>query len=212
MAKTKASTVNESKINKLKQWMMISVIAAAIVVSFSLVALKFLFDLWVYNNNVQAAQRETQATIETNIEIFDELEEAFISLESAQGTPASPDGEVVLDALPRNYDFPALASSMQKLANSSGVELISFSGIDEEGTVPEPSYNPTPYNIFFGVEIDGSYEDIQVFVNALDLSIRPFHVSELELQGSDDSLRAEVSMITYFQPTQNLDYPERTVQ
>lgn len=211
MAHTKANTVNELKFKKLKQWMMAAVVIAAITVSFSMVFLKFLFDFWVYNNNVQSAQRETQEKLEANLDIYEDLRTSFLTLESAQGTPQSPDAEVILDALPRNYDFPALASSIQKLASSSEVELMSFRGNDEEGSVPEPSYSPEPYEVMFGAEVSGSYEDIQVFVNALDLSIRPFHIESIELQGSDDSLRAVIDIRTYFQPTQNLEYPERTI-
>ena len=212
MASNRAGTVNELKMKKLKQWMLIAVVIAAIVVSFSMVFIKFLFDLWVYNNNVQAAQRTTQETLEFNLEAYEGLFEDFQVLEEAQGTPRSPDADIVFDSLPTNYDYPALASSIQKLASSSGVTLRDFRGVDEEGAVPGPSFSPEPHTIEFGVELSGSYEDIQVFINALDLSIRPFHIELIELRGSEDALRADINIRTYFQPTQNLDYPERTIQ
>ncbi|MEX0668614.1 MAG: hypothetical protein WD061_02655 [Candidatus Saccharimonadales bacterium] len=202
----------DAKIDKIKSTMIISVIASVIVISFSLVFLKFLFDLWSYSGRVYSAQRDARDTLQTNIDAYEQLKPQFDVLNSASGNPNSPDAGIVLDALPNVYDFPALAASMKKLADNSGVQLVSFGGVDEEGTVPVPSPDPAPYDIYFRVEVGGSYNDIQVFIDSLDLSIRPFEVVSIELFGSDDTLRADIRLKTYYQPTKNLNYPQRVVQ
>jgi len=208
----KINSVNEAKIESFKKHIMISVIVAAVAISISLVVMKFLFDLWGYNARVQSAQRESLTTLEENIEIYDNLVPWYQGLTQADGTPADPDPEIVNNALPEQYDFPALASSIEKLADSSGVNLLSLQGVDEEGSAPGPSHQPEPYEIRFSAEVGGSYEDIQVFMSTLDLSIRPFQVKEIELTGSDDDLTADILLVTFFQPEQNLNFPERTVQ
>lgn len=213
MAKTGAApTNNEMKMKKLKQQIFVGVVIAAIVVSLSLVLLKFLFDLWTYNGRVQSAQRETRSTLENNLETYEDLSDWYQILQSADGSIDDPDPEVVLVALPEEYDFPALASSVKKLADRSGVELTGFGGEDEEGNVPGPSPQPDPYEIEISVEVNGDYDDISEFVNVLDSSIRPFEVISMELSGSDESLNADIIMKTYFQPRQNLDYPERRIE
>ncbi|MEX0934554.1 MAG: hypothetical protein WDZ42_02015 [Candidatus Saccharimonadales bacterium] len=202
----------DAKIDKIKSTMLISVIVSVIVISFSLVFLKFLFDLWSYSGRVYSAQKDARDTLQTNIDAYEQLKPQFDILSSASGNPNSPDAGVVLDALPNVYDFPALAASMKKIADNSGVQLVSFSGVDEEGTVPGPSPNPVPYDIHFRIEVGGSYNDIQVFIDSLDLSIRPFEIVNIELFGSDDTLRADIRLKTYYQPTKNLNYPQRVVQ
>ncbi len=202
----------DTKIDKIKSTMMASVIISVIVISFSLVFLKFLFDLWSYSGRVYSAQREARTVLESNIEAYEQMKPEFDVLNSASGTPASPDSSVVLDALPHIYDFPALAASMKKLADLSGVQLVAFSGVDEEGAVPGPSPTPVPYDVHFRIEVGGSYDDIQAFINSLDTSIRPFEITAIELFGSDNTLRADIRLKTYYQPTKNLNYPQRVVQ
>lgn len=212
MQKSKArQSINAERIRQLKKTVFIAISASAVVISISIVVFVFLAELWGYNSRVQSAQSEALDTLEQNQEIYQDLEQGFSELESAEGTNQDPDDTIVLNALPGIYDFPALASSIQKLADSSDVELTGFAGSDEEATAPEPSYSTEPYEMFFGIEVTGSYEDIQVFVDTLDQSIRPFKVYNMELRGADDALRVDLSLSTHFQPRQNLDYPERTI-
>jgi len=78
-------------------------------------------------------------------------------LDGTHGGSGDNDGsnsKIILDALPSTYDFPALASSLEKLLASKGVPVSSLSGTDDQlnqetnTSSPTPAPVPMPFLIF----------------------------------------------------------------
>lgn len=204
--------VNDKRklINKANSQIFLAVILSSVVVSAGLVSLKFLNDLRNYQSRVIAAQEETRDQLIANIESANEISEAFVEFDAGEIS-----AEEVLSALPSKYDYPALATSIDKLAGFSDATLESFAGEDEEAEISssvQVSAQPEPYEIQLSMSVTGSYKDIQNYLKVLERSIRPMKINDLSLSGSDSNMEADLSVSTYYQPKDQLEFSKRTIQ
>jgi hypothetical protein len=132
--------------------------------------------------------------------------------------------KIVLDALPSSYDFPALISSMEKIANQDHIPLQGVGGSDQgsvagAGSVPSTGststqaqsttsqYQPIP----FSVSVQSDYHTVQTLLNDLERSIRPIDVTLFSLSGSGTSLNASFTTTTYYQTPISLQITQKEV-
>ncbi|MDX1766269.1 MAG: type 4a pilus biogenesis protein PilO [Candidatus Saccharimonadales bacterium] len=216
MKAPKIFSTKRQAIEAAKQTVLTVVVVAAILVSVSLVTLNFLFDLSRYNARVISEKEQALSTIEDNIVAVNDLVESFKSFEEGPNLLASQgekkNSSVVLDALPSQYDFPALATSMELLARRTGLVLDTFSGTDETENAEQSAIEPTPIEMPFELVLIGKYEDVQTFMVRLQDTIRPLKVDRVELSGSDEAIKAEVGIITYYQPSVSLEIETKVVE
>lgn len=180
----------------------------AVVVSFCLVFSKSLWDLRSYKSRVISAKEEARDTLRGNIETAEQLKVNYIALESEQF--ANPD--TIFDALPSKYDFPALASSIEKIAEQGGYSISNITGEDQALTAVQVAAETEPVEMAISVTITGTYESIQSFVADLERSIRPFSLNILELRGTDEEMEATLELVTYYQPIEDLEVTTTTVR
>lgn len=194
---------------------MVAVIAiAASVVIFSLVVSNMLIKQIQYQNKVIGLRDKAATQLKKNVSAISPLVTAYQSFESAPesviGTQQS-NSKIVLDALPSKYDFPALATSLEYLAQQSGVTIKGISGVDNATTAEQSSVNPSPIEIPFDITVSGSYANTKKFVESLEKSIRPFSIQEVTLNGSDSDLTVTLKATTYYQPEKKLEIKETVV-
>lgn len=201
------SLTKRQLIEKSSTTVVISMAAAAFILTFSLVTLNFLWGLSEHNRRVISGKSEANHTLSENVDNIEPLQTSFNVFEA--GDIKSSD---VLDALPSKYDFPALATTMESLAKRSGVELASFSGDDEEQVAVQSETQPTPKEMEFRVTVRGSYKDVQKFIDNLERTTRPIKVVAMEMKGSDESMTVNMNLVTYYQPATSLDVETRTVE
>jgi Tfp pilus assembly protein PilO len=194
-------------IDKAKSTVFVTMVVAAIIVSFSLVTINFLWDLRGYNQRVISEKERARDTLQQNVENAKTLQENFALLE--QGDVTSQD---VLDALPSKYDFAALVTSIDSLAKRSGMVLDSFSGDDLSAEAVQSATQPEPVAMPFIISVQGSYEDLQRFLETLDRSIRPIRVEAVEISGTDDLINADITLSTFYQPQASLEAETKVVQ
>lgn len=203
-------------IEDAKKTVLMIVVVAAVVVSVSLVTTNFLYNLGRYNARVISEKETAVDTINDNITAVSELVDSFRAFEEGPDLIASQgeknNSSIVLDSLPSKYDYPALATSIESLVRKSGLRLDSFSGQDETSSAVQSAVQPTPIEIPFSVTVVGPYEDIQDFMNQLQNSIRTLSVDRLKLTGSDASIRAEITLKSFYQPSVSLDVETKVVQ
>jgi len=203
-------------IKKAGSSIFISVAIASVILAFSIVSLRFMFSQMQYNSRVHAAKEESRDTLSKNISKAAALEASYEQLDLSdnllldQGDKMNSD--VVLDALPSRYDFPALVASMNKLANESGVKLVGFGGDDLEVEAIATQPLPEPQEIIFTLSVDGNYSLIENFVKNLDNTIRPMHVEKMRLSGTDSDMTATFNLITYYQPVVDLNLHTRIIK
>lgn len=207
MQVTSIFSTKRQAIDKAKSTVFTTMVIASIVISLSVVAIKFMWDLRGYNSRVIAAKEEARDILQQNVENSAQLRSNFVLFE--EGDITSQD---VLDALPSKYDFAALITSIDSLAKRNGLVLESFNGDDLSAEAIQEATQPTPVAMPFSISIIGEYEDLQDFMETLQRSIRPFTVEGLEISGSDDSITADIALSTYYQPQASTEVETKRVE
>ena len=121
-----------------------------------------------------------------------------------ENTPP-PDGKnsrLVLDALPVEYDFPALISSLTKLLGMDGIAQPSIGGVDlGVSSASQPSANPQPVAIS-QIPISGATSPggAQKLIRDFELSTRPYDITSLQLSFNSSGATLSLMVDTYYQP------------
>lgn len=217
MKKSLNISTKHIQMKKASSTVFISIAVASVLVSFCIVFLNILWNTSKYNTRVHDAQEMVRDTFENNLSAVPELQSSFKNLEIGANLIADQpedktNSEVVLDALPSKFDYPALVSSIDNLAKTTAVKLASFQGVDLGESAEQSSTDPAPVEIPVILEVEGSYEAIKIFLKGVEDSIRPFEVTRIELTGTDDALRVLVNMNTYYQPAFNLNLETRIIE
>ncbi len=208
MMKTNATSETKRQlINKSSSTIVVSMAAAAFILSFSLVTINFLWDLSQHNLRIIAKKAEASEVLKQNVENIEKLQKSFVVLEAGDVKSST-----ILDALPSKYDFPALATSIESLVQRSGMTLESFSGDDLEDSAIQEATQPTPVELEFSINVSGSYSDLQKLISNLERTIRPMKITQFELKGNDTRMTSTLQITTYYQPATSLDVETRTIE
>jgi hypothetical protein len=224
MAKMQFST-KRILIDKTNSRIVIYTSIAAFMVVFTLVASKTLIGEAMFQNRVITAKKTAVSQLKTDIASTSNLVtayKAFVSTPqnviggdpSGTGPKDGDNAKVVLDALPSKYDFPALATSLEKLLTSQNVQIQSISGTDQE-VAQEPdqsSSNPVPVPMPFQVSVTGNYQSIQNLVTAFSSSIRPFQIQTMLISGNDNQMTMTMTAQTYYQPEKVFNVAKKVVK
>jgi Tfp pilus assembly protein PilO len=202
------NTSRRDKITKAGSTVFIAVAVAAVIVMFSIMAARFLWEKKSYNDRVITAKTKARNDINTNLENIDKLTEQFSALDQS----ATTNSKVILHALPPNYDYAALLTSMEFLAQKSGVVFTGSIGTDTSASAVLESNESKPQEIPLTLSVKGSYDNIVTYVRNLEYSIRPIHLDVLNVRGSTGSLTASITARTYYQPARNLDVTRSAIQ
>lgn len=200
-------------IDKASRRVIIATSIAAFVVVFCAVASQTLFSQLLYQNRIINAKKSALSQLEKNkqaVENLDESYQAFVgsSQNVIGGQSAGTGGQdgdnakIVLDALPSKYDFPALATSLEKLLNSQKVDIQSIAGTDDELTQAssKPTGSPQPVAIPFQLSAQGDYNTIQNVTKTFEASIRPIQLQTMTMSGGNSNVVIDVTAQTFYQP------------
>jgi len=223
MAKPQFST-KRMAIDKANAVLFGAVAAAAFIIAFSLVASKVLLDQRAYQARVIDKKELARDTLEQNIQTVDTLNTSYQEFANASvnvlggnpkgtGDKDGPNPRIVLDALPSEYDFPALTTSVEKLLKvNGGFKISEITGTDDEvaQAANSSSDSPTAVDMPFTVESIVGSESAKKMVQLFERSIRPFQIQKMELTQENDNLKVKLTGKTYFQPgkTLNVRYEE----
>jgi len=217
---TKQVQSKRIQINKAQATMLGLVIFASVVTVFSLVASKAFFSKASYLNHVAGEKEKAAKQLKTNIDAVSSLVTSYKSFASqnpnlvggnstASGERDGDNGRLVLDALPSKYDFPALATSLEKLL--AGYTINSITGNDDAtsqaaNTVTDPVAMP------FTINIKSDYNGIQKLSSTFEKSIRPFQIESMVLSGTNANIEAVITAQTFYQPEKNLKIDMKVVK
>jgi hypothetical protein len=198
---------------------------AVFVLIFCAVAAKTLMSQAAYQNRVISAKRVAVDQLKDDIGAVNALKTSYHAFTSTTqnvlgGNPdgtGSQDGDnakIVLDALPSSYDFPALATSLEKLLTSQSIQITSISGVDDEvaQSTNTSSASPQPVAMPFNISVTGSYDAIQGLVNTFEHSIRPIQIQTMDISGDQNSLTLNISAQTFYQPAKSLNITSKVVK
>ncbi len=218
--------INSKKIavSKSSTQTMIIVGVATFIAVFCLVASKTMVLHGRYQSKVISQKETTLKQLKSNVDSAKKLDTAYQEFNGSRqnmlgGDPngnGDRDGQnsrIVLDALPSKYDFPALATSLEKMLKDNSFLIGSFTGIDDEITQAQKSSesNPQPVEIPFTFEASASPDSASLLVGLLERSIRPIQVQKLVVSKQNSNLTLTIDAKTFFQPGKNADVRQEVV-
>lgn len=199
--------------------------AAAFLVMFFLVGSFSLFNQLNYQNRVIGTKKKAVAQLRENIKATDSLVESYDAFAAAPqnligGNPAGSgprDGsnaKLVLDSLPSKYDFPALATSLEKLALEQRVKIQDIGGIDDEVNqgAAQAAGEPEPVEVPFEISVNGPASDIQNLISTMERSIRPINIQMLKISGDQNDLTMTINAKTFYQPEKTMNIKMEVVK
>ena len=213
------------QVDKAQATMVVTVAVATFVAIFSLVSAKVLLKQRSYQARVISQQAAAETQLEKDIQSSKDLitsYKAFVGTSdnvlhgnpTGSGPQDGDNAKIILDALPSKYDFPALATSIEKILTARNLDINGITGTDDEVVQSgnNGSGDPQPVDMPFEFEVTGSYASMQQLIGDLQNSIRPFDIQKLEFQGSNDKMKLTLNAQTYYQPEKDLSIKEQTVQ
>ena len=222
---TKKASIRWSMIDKANNLIVIVSGLASFIVIFSLVASKTLINQMSYQDRVAAAKQTALNQLKTDVTNSTDLTNSYKAFirqphniiggsPSGSGPQDGDNAQIVLDALPSQYDFPALTTSLASLLNSQGVQISGISGTDEQLTQQNEQTSSTPQAVPMPFEftINSSYQNVVNALNAFEASIRPFDFQTVTLSGGQGNLTLDATAQTYYQPGKTFDITEEVVK
>lgn len=213
-------------INKANAQIVTIVAVASVLTIFSLVAAKTLWADQSFQARLIHAKEQARDQLEANSKAVDQLMASYRDFESkstniiggssvGNGPNDGDNASIVLDALPSQYDFPALTSSIEKIADSLNLSIGDISGTDDEvnqqGTQASDSPQPVPMPFEFTIK-STDFKGAQNLLSVLERSIRPIQIQMLTLKGTDKQLDVTVQAQTYYQPGKVMSIKTETIQ
>lgn len=225
MAKGAQLSAKRIAIDKANTSVVIAVGVAAFIVVFSLIASRALLVQRSYQAKVITKKETALKQLKTNVKEADKLTIAYQEFTGAPtnvlgGNPkgtGDKDGEnprIVLDALPSKYDFPALATSLNKLVTDNSFRVETITGTDDElnQATNQSSESPAPVDMPFVLDATLGSSDGKRFLELFERSIRPVQVSRVSIVGQKDQLKITITGKTYYQPAKNLNIKNEVVK
>jgi len=213
------------QISKANLYIVIVISVACFVSIFALTASKALFSQRNYQARVIAQKEQTKTQLQANLKTRDQLVATYKSFVNRDiniiggtrdGTTDrdGDDAKIVLDALPSKYDYPALASSLERLMTLNGLTIANISGTDDEvnQSVAGVSQSPVPIEVPFTIDFSGTQENTKNFLQSLNRSIRPIQVQKISVSGNDEKLTTNIVAKTYYQPEKALTLKNEVVK
>lgn len=226
MADKSRFSIKHLQIDKATTTMVIFIAVSTCVLVFSLLASKALLSQRSYYARVISKKTDAKKKLEANVKAKEALVTSYKQFvaqpqnvlggnPNGQGQNDGDNARIVLDALPSKYDFPALATSLEKLLGDPkiGVKLVAFGGSDDElNQSALEDAAPTPVEIPLSLTISGSYQSTQSAINAIERSIRPIHILTLSLGGTDATMNVSLTAKTYYQPEKKININVETIR
>lgn len=211
-------------ITKTQSTIVMTTAAAAFVLIFTIFGVRALVGQAMYQNRVIDAKKVAVSTLKDNMQNKDALTAAYKGFVNTQqnklgGNPRGngpQDGDnakITLDALPSKYDFPALATSLDKLLVAQQLQIQSITGTDDEiAQAGVADGEPKPVPMPFQISVSGTYASMQRLIGTFDRSIRPIKIQTLQLSGGEGSMNMTVTAETYYQPEKTFTLQKETVK
>lgn len=226
MAKKPPITTKRLAINKTNSKMVIVTAVAAFVTVFCVVASHSLLGEVNYQNRVTGAKQKALTQLKSDATAESSLVSSYKSFvgkptniiggsSTGGGNNAGDNGVIILDALPSQYDFPGLTSSLEKVFSSLNVTVSSISGTDDEVAQLSntASATPQPVSIPFSFTItNANYASIQNLLTTLQSSIRPIQIDTMTLSGGASNMQLTVNAHTFYQPAKNFKVTTEVVK
>lgn len=201
--------------------MFLWVAGASILLVTVAVVMVYVFKQLQFNETVIKHETTAVKMLKENASNYNELKKnidnlaANNALASVRSSQSADNLQSITDALAATSDASTFAASLQNIiAPRSGVSLESVnipSAEDLDQSGPSDTMSVKPTELEYQVDALGSYQSITAFLDNLELTIRPVSVSMVQLTGTDNMLRARISLVTYYQPIKDFNITQKEI-
>lgn len=240
---SKGASVKHLMVDKANTTIVIAVGIAAFVTVFSLVTSRALLSKRSYQARVIATQEQARDQLQLNIEAVNSLKVAYQQFvdrptniidgnSNGSGERDGDNAKIILDALPSKYDFPAVASSLEKIAQDRGYIITKIGGSDGEAVVnsapgsgQSTQTSSTPgvaapvitssgaVEMPFEIGTASSYAKAIDFLGVFRSSIRPMYIDKIAITAAQGNIvELLITGKTFYQPEKTLSISEEVVQ
>jgi hypothetical protein len=222
--------------------MVITIAITAFVIIFTLTSSKTLYSQLQYQNKVVNAKQHSLDELKADVTAEKQLIGSYSTFVktnqnviggslTGNGQNAGDNGKIVLDALPSQYDYPALTSSVQYLLGLSGNNIDSIAGVDEQASqsggsaaasaaAEATTATPTTAAALpgaaiampFQFSVDGPYSNIQNLFLIFEHSIRPVPIQTITITGDQTDLNLTATAQSYYQPEKAFSITTEAIQ
>lgn len=220
----RAANTQLSKMKQTRSMTLMIISIASVIVVFCLVASRTLLSEAAHQRRVVNGRNQAIAQLKANINDLNTLSGQYQAFDTqstniiggnAKGTGPNDgtNSQIVLDALPSQYDFPGLTASVEKILSDRSIKPDSIGGADDESAnIATAIPNPQPVKMTFSFSATSNYKAIAKLYSDFQRSIRPFHVVTIQLVGTDSQLSVSSTINTYYQPAKSLSVKAKAVQ
>ncbi len=204
---------------------LVSIMIAVFLLVFAVFGVRSLFNQSAYHRRVIREKKGALTQLENNIAALENLQKSYVSFSSEPqnliaGDPngtGDRDGnniKLVLDALPTQYDLPALSSSFEKILKTGGYEINSIGGEESDSLkrIKEAAGFVEATPIPFSFSVSTSQERTKDLLLTLERSIRPMHINQLRMQISSDSITTRITLETFFAQQRTFEVGSKVVK
>lgn len=201
-----------------------SVAIASFLAVASLLGARALWNQKSYQGRVIKEKELAAKTLKDNLKAVDSLVNSYNQfvdrdtnviggLSDGTNEKDGDNAKLTLDALPSQYDFPALTSSIEKLLLENNFKIESISGTDDElAQQAKENIQPEVVEIPFEFTIKGSYDPMYTLIDILERSIRPYQLQKLLFTASDNEIQLSVEGKTFYQSGKTLNITKKVVR
>jgi hypothetical protein len=226
MARLRIS-IKHLQINRANKTVIVATSAAVAVVVFGMFIARGLLQRQGHQARVIKEKETAVRQLKTNLEATNQIVNSYrlftSSAENVLGGSTLPDAtgdrdgdnaRLVLDALPSKYDFPALATSLEKILTDNHYKIEAINGTDDEinQSTVQAQANPQPVEMPFTIAVSSSYTGVQQLVSLFEGSIRPFKMQSIDLSGDNNTMKLTLKALTYYQPEKTVSITKKAVK
>lgn len=180
----------------------LSILVGILSVVVAIVVGRMLLTSMMLNARVIGKKSAANKQISANYDNLKSLQSEYSSLGALRETATS--------ALPTRPSLPQLWATLENIGNTSGVATNSVSATATSDT--EAPAGGAVQQLTLSVSVQGSYTAVQTYLQNLELSTRPLRVTNITLSGTNNTVQANLTVVTYYQGAADLKVGSEVVQ
>lgn len=121
---------------------------------------------------------------------------------------------LLANALPTTPDMPGLIASLENMANTARIKLMSISPSQAQPTngATVTSSGAAPQTVGVSLTVGGDYTGLHNFLTVLENSARPIRVTSIQISGNNSDLAIQMNITSYFMAESSLPFKTEIVK
>ncbi|MFI5270688.1 MAG: hypothetical protein ACHQT9_01410 [Candidatus Saccharimonadales bacterium] len=207
-------------IDKSMAQTLIAVSVTVFILVFCLIASKAILTNYRYQSKVLNAAKDARAKLNDDITAYNGLAQAYVDFNNhnpnvlgQQVTGNNNNNtQVVLNALPAEYDYAALTTSLYYILSSNNLSTDGTVSVDNSQVTNSTSSGSQPVSIPVGFDISSiDVNGARSFLQYLSQVTRPISVDSMTISGDGSNISLNIQAHTYYQPATSLDITQKAV-